>query len=304
MASCQYAISSTRSLALALLEPSPSPPLRRPRPVGRGRSASSTPSGETLVEQTQYTPTGATKVRDRPGADCFGPGTGGSGDRADVPGATALGQLTDDDPDRSRRQAPVDHRLLRLRPRALRDRRRGLAADRLLVPEASTTSASQLGGDQTQVENGDVILWYLIEDFNQPAPDELVLTRPGRRRTGEGSVRVKVSRYADGRSRQPRCRGRPSPAPRRPPTRRAGRPSRRRRSSSTCRRRCDEHDPLERRRRSARSRPRSAPRATRRPIARHRPERTGSRRERAAETILAGGGDDAINVRPRATRTT
>ena len=44
-------------------------------------------TGETLAEHVQYT--AETKVKARPEADCFGPDTGGSGDRVTVPGRTA-----------------------------------------------------------------------------------------------------------------------------------------------------------------------------------------------------------------------
>src|SRR5512139_495215 len=52
-----------------------------------------TAGGKTLVDQRQYT--GTTKVKTSPQADCFGQGTGGSGDKAEVPGATALGVVSD-----------------------------------------------------------------------------------------------------------------------------------------------------------------------------------------------------------------
>ncbi|HWN81264.1 MAG TPA: hypothetical protein VNM87_04155, partial [Candidatus Udaeobacter sp.] len=49
------------------------------------------PDGQTLAEATQLT--GPARLKASPKADCFGPGTGGSGDRVTVPGSTALGQL-------------------------------------------------------------------------------------------------------------------------------------------------------------------------------------------------------------------
>ena len=50
-------------------------------------------AGKTLAEFRQYT--GPTTVKTRPGANCFGQGTGGSGDRVTMAGATALGIVRD-----------------------------------------------------------------------------------------------------------------------------------------------------------------------------------------------------------------
>ena len=51
-------------------------------------------AGKTLAELRQYT--GTASDQDRPGMpNCFGQGTGGSGDRVAVEGATALGAVRD-----------------------------------------------------------------------------------------------------------------------------------------------------------------------------------------------------------------
>ena len=50
-------------------------------------------NGKTLAEQTQYT--GAVPIKTDPKADCFGPGTGGSGDKAKLDSANALGLIAD-----------------------------------------------------------------------------------------------------------------------------------------------------------------------------------------------------------------
>src|SRR5919204_4305571 len=49
--------------------------------------------GRVLADQRQYTDN--VTVRTDPGADCFGPGTGGSGNGVAVRGATALGIVSD-----------------------------------------------------------------------------------------------------------------------------------------------------------------------------------------------------------------
>ena len=50
-------------------------------------------AGQTLTEHRQYTST--VRIRTDPRANCFGQGTGGSGDRVRVNGATALGAVRD-----------------------------------------------------------------------------------------------------------------------------------------------------------------------------------------------------------------
>jgi hypothetical protein len=152
-------------------------------------------SGKTLVEQTQFTPTGSTRVKTDPRADCFGPGTGGSGDRATIPGPTALGQLAETT--RTDRDA---------KPLSITDAfdfGLGLCGiGDAVSPQTGfwylklNGTGSQTGGDQTPVDDRDSVLWYLVEDFNDPVPDELVLNTPNRI-NDDGEVRVSVTRIAD-----------------------------------------------------------------------------------------------------------
>lgn len=148
--------------------------------------------GRTLAEQTQYTG-GALKVKTDKRADCFGDGTGGSGKRVEIPRLTALAQLADAGAtERSvRRLAISDHFDF------------GLALCGIGRAESPQTGfwylkvnhvAAQVGGDQTPVRRGDEVLWFLIEDFNTPTPDELALSAPVAAEAG-GELTVKVSSY-------------------------------------------------------------------------------------------------------------
>lgn len=155
-------------------------------------------SGETLAEHTQYT--GKAKIKTRGRADCFGEGTGGSGDRVTVPRATALGVVehaTKWDRD--------------IKPVLVSDAFDfGLAVCGFGDAVASESGfwylkinhvGSQIGGDQARLKKGDEVLWYLIEDFNQPTPTELMMKAPAR---SDGSeFTVKVWEYADDGSRRP-----------------------------------------------------------------------------------------------------
>ncbi len=157
------------------------------------------PDNRTLTEGTQMT--GPVKIRTDRRAACFGPGTGGSGDRVSVPGSTALGQLAnargvDDD----------------VSPLGITDYFDfGLGICRIGSAVAPATGywylkinheASFSGADQARVRPGDEVLWYLIEDFNAPVPDELELVAPARVNAGE-PFEVKVIRWADDGKRGP-----------------------------------------------------------------------------------------------------
>ena len=157
--------------------------------------------GTVLAEQTQYTSKEDVKVKTDKRADCFGPGTGGSGDKTDVPGGTALAQLVD------------GGRVGRdLRPLSISDSFDfGLALCGIGEAVSPQTGffylktnhvASQVAGDQTKVGKGDEILWFLIEDFNDPVPDELVLSAPAKAEPG-ADVTVKVTAYGDDGSKSP-----------------------------------------------------------------------------------------------------
>lgn len=163
------------------------------------------PEGETLTQNTQYT--GRSKIKTDKRADCFGEGTGGSGKRVTVRGATALGLIDDAKKwDRANRFDGV-------RPLSVSDSfGLGLAVCGIGGVVAPQTGfwylkvnhvASQVGGDQASLRTGDEVLWYLIEDFSQPIPVELELTAPARAKIGGGDVRVRVWQYADNGSRRP-----------------------------------------------------------------------------------------------------
>ncbi len=148
---------------------------------------------KTLAEGTQLT--GPVKLETSRKADCFGPGTGGSGDRVAVSGSTALGQLAN--------AATIDDRIDPLGVTDFFDF--GLGICRIGSAVAPSTgywylkvnhAASFAGADQTQISRGDEILWYLIDDFNDPIPDELALRAPATAKPGVPFA-VKVRSYAD-----------------------------------------------------------------------------------------------------------
>lgn len=157
------------------------------------------PKGKALAQQTQYT--GGVSIKSDKRADCFGPGTGGSGKRVEIPGATALGMIAD--------AGASDGEV---RPLSISDAFDfGIALcgiGRAVSPETGfwylkeNHVGSELGGDQTVVEKGDEVLWYLIQDFNDPTPDELALSAPTRAKAG-GELTVKVVSYADDGTRTP-----------------------------------------------------------------------------------------------------
>ena len=150
-------------------------------------------NGDSLAEQTQYT--GSVDIKTDKNAACFGEGTGGSGDKVTLDDPNALGLLSD---------GAIVGRLLK--PLSVTDSFDfGLGLCGIGKAVAPSTGfwylkqnhvASQTGGDQTIVKKGDDILWYLIEDFNDPIPDELVLSEPSKVKQGD-SIKVKVVSYAD-----------------------------------------------------------------------------------------------------------
>jgi hypothetical protein len=154
---------------------------------------------ETLAEGTQLT--GPVKIRTDPKAACFGPGTGGSGDRVSVPGTTALGQLAN--------AGGIDDHVSRLGITDFFDFGLGICRIGKAVAPATgywylkvNHEASFSGADQTKVRRGDEILWYLIEDYNDPVPDELELHAPARAKAGD-PFEVRVTRWADDGDRSP-----------------------------------------------------------------------------------------------------
>jgi hypothetical protein len=158
-----------------------------------------TAEGKTLVDLRQYT--GTEKVKTSPKADCFGEGTGGSGDKVKVPGATALGAVSD-----------ASEYTRSLRPLQLTDAFDfGIGICGFGGAVAPQTGywylkvdhvASMTGGDQTILEGGEDVLWYLIEDFNDPVPAELELVAPDSVQPGQ-DIKVRVFEYADDGTRTP-----------------------------------------------------------------------------------------------------
>lgn len=151
------------------------------------------PGGRTLADLTQLT--GPARIRTDPRADCFGPGTGGSGDAVTVDGSTALGQLA--------HAGATDLQVRRLGITDAFDF--GLGICRIGPAVAPSTGywylkvnheASFTGADLTTVRRGDEVLWYLIEDFNDPVPDELALQAPAVVEPGDPFA-VEVTSYDD-----------------------------------------------------------------------------------------------------------
>ena len=155
------------------------------------------PSGQTLAELGQYTRT--VKIKTDPGAQCFGPGSGGSGDRVKVPGPTALGIVKD---------ASATAR--DLRPLSLTDAFEfGLGVCGIGGFQAQGSAfwylkhnhaGALVGGDQLRLSKGDEVLWYLAPGF--PPPRELSLEAPARVKPGD-SVSVQVFQHADDGTRTP-----------------------------------------------------------------------------------------------------
>ncbi len=137
MARCSYLYSGSARCRASVASCSCSR-ARLPRPPHRAPTfESSPPRGKTLAEFRQYT--GTVDIRTDRGANCFGQGTGGSGERVKVTGPTALGAVRDAPGDRYRPAPAVGHRRLlgrRFRPRGLRHRRLQVPGLELLVREA------------------------------------------------------------------------------------------------------------------------------------------------------------------------
>jgi len=155
-------------------------------------------SGETLTEHTQYT--GKAKIKARAEADCFGDGTGGSDGRATVPGATALGIVDD--------AAKWDSDIKPVLVTDSFDFGLGVCGfGNVVAPQTGywylsvNHVAAEVGGDQAKLGRGDSVLWFLIEDFNEPIPSELVLDAPAR--TADETVEVRVWEYAPDGTRTP-----------------------------------------------------------------------------------------------------
>jgi hypothetical protein len=138
-----------------------------------------------------------TSVKTSPKATCFGPGSGGSGDAAQLQGTTAMGLLAS-----GAKTIPA------LRPLLISDSfdfglalcgvgssvAKGKASWYLKINHKSL----QVGGDAAKIRPGDEVLWTLAPSF--PYPDELVLTAPDKAKAGM-SFTVRVMAYDEkGRS--------------------------------------------------------------------------------------------------------
>lgn len=143
--------------------------------------------------------TGTASVKTSPKADCFGPGSGGSGKTATVKGPTALGMLI---------QAAGFTKALR--PLLISDHFSfGLALCGVGGFIATETGAGwylkvnhvnpELGGDSVEVKAGDEVLWA-YEPF--PYPDELALSAPDRAQAGTPFT-VRVFAYDDDGKKKP-----------------------------------------------------------------------------------------------------
>jgi hypothetical protein len=155
-------------------------------------------NGRVLADVTQYTSPAAVEADHH--AQCFGPGSGGSGHRVKVPNPTALGLLIDALP-----HVPA------LRPLSLTDHfsfglgvcgiggRLGGDPDPFWDVLRNDVAA-QVGGDQVKVHDGDRILWYLAPSF--PVGDELVLNAPARAKPSV-PVEVTVLAFNDKGQRRP-----------------------------------------------------------------------------------------------------
>jgi hypothetical protein len=177
--------------------------------LGAGAAAAATAGGDlrvvntggrTLAEFRQYT--GTVDIATDPGANCFGQGTGGSGDPARVSGTTALGAVRD------ALETDLDLRPLSVTD-AFLDQGFGLGVCGIGGFESQGSSfwyvkrnhvGAQVSGSQLRVGRGDDILWYLSPGF--PPPGELSLVGPPRARPNV-PFRVTVYSYADDGTRTP-----------------------------------------------------------------------------------------------------
>jgi Ca2+-binding RTX toxin-like protein len=147
-----------------------------------------------LDDITQYSDT--TTMPTSPQAECFGPGSGGTGQGVNVPGANALGVVVE-----------AAESQQQLNPLQLTDKfvpdGFGLGVCGIGGQVASGSAfwytkvdhtGLQVGGSQFPIHAGQQVLWYLAPNF--PAPPELVLNAPVREPAGT-PFPVQVLAYAD-----------------------------------------------------------------------------------------------------------
>jgi hypothetical protein len=130
--------------------------------------------------------TGSERIKTDPGARCFIGGEGGSGDRVRLPGPTAMGLL-----------ATAGDANDALSPLSVTDEFGfGLGLCAIGAVEADESNfwsvtlnhqASQVGGDQVSLSNGDEVLWVLTEF--PPDPELQLTAAPG---TTPGTLEVQV----------------------------------------------------------------------------------------------------------------
>ena len=195
-------------------KPRPSPP----------NCASSTPTARRSPTR-RSTPAPIT-IKTDPKAECFGPGTGGSGDKVELAGATALGLVADGGLALPIAEAALGHRLVRLRSRPLRHRQgRSLPTTGFWYLKHNHVASSDRRRSDARQEGR---RRPLVPDRGLQRPDPR-LSSCSRRRPGSSaasrsrsrSSRVRRRRQADAGRRR---RGRPGPTSR--PTPRARRRSR------------------------------------------------------------------------------
>jgi hypothetical protein len=151
------------------------------RVVGKGNKV--------LSEQTLST--GTISIKTSPQANCFGAGTGGSGKKVTVKGATALGLL-----------AQASLKTAALKPLLITDAFDfGLGicgVGQSKVTNKSTSwylkvnhKGAQVSGDAVKLKAGDEVLWDLATSY--PYPNELSLVAPA---SAESGVAFKVNVYS------------------------------------------------------------------------------------------------------------
>ncbi len=161
--------------------------------------------GRSLAQLRQFTDTA--RIRTDPNADCFGFGSGGSGDTTTIQGPSALGLVHD---------AQATQRALR--PVEVTDAFGfGLGVCGFGGFRAEDTRfwylkvnhvESTVGGDQVQLRGGDDVVWYLINTAACPPPDyfclvsDLLLKAPARARPNS-VVSVAVSAFSRTGARSP-----------------------------------------------------------------------------------------------------
>lgn len=151
--------------------------------------------GKVLAEKPIATAT--TTVKTSPKAECFGQGSGGSGDPVTIKGNTAMGLL-----------AHASKQVAALSPLLISDSfdfglalcgvgssvAKGKASWYLKINHKSL----QVGGDAAIIKPGDEVLWDLAPSY--PYPDELVLEGPDKAKAGV-PFKVRVFSYDEkGRS--------------------------------------------------------------------------------------------------------